>query len=106
MLAFCTMNLMVKTADDVITIIRGVTMCLLALVLVGALCATLFFKNYADPTTLVTIVGLAGTCVGYLAGKRSNQQDDTTKLPDGSAPVKVVNQPSEPIPTEERATTL
>lgn len=62
-------------AEDLTTLVRSITMCGLAAVLVLALCATLFFKTYADPTVLVTIVGLAGTCVGYLAGKRSLQSD-------------------------------
>lgn len=101
------MNFGIKTADDVITIVRGVTMCLLAGVLVCALCATLFFKNYADPTTLVTIVGLAGTCVGYLAGKRSNQQDDTTKpTTDHPMPVKPITSVEDPVHTEEAGNKL
>lgn len=68
-------------AEDIITVIRGATMCFLATILVIALCLTLFFKNYADPTILVTIVSIAGTCVGYLAGKRSASPTDvdTTK---------------------------
>lgn len=66
-------------ADDLISIVRAITMCALAAVLIIALCLTLFLKNYADPTVLVTIVGLAGTCVGYLAGKRSDQPVDQNK---------------------------
>lgn len=71
-------------AEDLTTVIRSITMCTLATVLTCALCATLFFKNYADPTVLVTIVGLAGTAFGYLAGKRSpeptNGTSTTTKI--------------------------
>lgn len=58
-------------AEDVTTVMRSVTMCVLAAVLVAALCATLFYKNYADPTVLVTIVGATNLLLGYLAGKRS-----------------------------------
>jgi hypothetical protein len=95
------MNLGTKTADDIITIIRGITMCVLAGILVIALCLTLFFKNYADPTTLVTIVGLAGTCVGYLAGKRSVDQPTT----DNPLPVKPITSVADPVHTEEAENT-
>jgi hypothetical protein len=62
---------MKMNAEDITTVIRSITMCSLAFILTASLCATLFWKNYADPSVLVTIVGLAGTAFGYLAGKRS-----------------------------------
>lgn len=69
------------TADDWSLLVRSVTMCALALLLCGALCATLFFKNYADPTVLVAIIASTNFVLGYLAGKR-NQQSDTTVATD------------------------
>lgn len=69
------------TADDWSLLVRSVTMCALALLLCGALCATLFFKNYADPTVLVAIIASTNFVLGYLAGKR-NQQTDTTTTAD------------------------
>lgn len=65
-------------ADDWSLIVRSITMCVLALLLCSALCATLFFKNYADPTVLVAIIGNTSFVLGYLAGKRTQQTDTTT----------------------------
>lgn len=72
-------------------------MCVLACVCVGALCATLFFKTYADPTVLVTLVGIAGTLIGYLAGKRS-PEPATSVSADQSSTVTVTptDQPKTP----------
>ncbi len=75
--------------DDLISLIRAVTMCFLAVALVGALCATLFYKNYADPTVLVTIVGATNLLLGYLAGKRSVPTEDT-------GPTKPEPEPTKP----------
>lgn len=77
------MNFIPKTADDWTLLFRSITLCLIALVLSGALCATLFFKNYADPTVLVSIIGAQSFVLGYLAGKRNQPTDTngTTKPP-------------------------
>lgn len=71
------------TSDDWTTLFRSITMCALALLLCGALCATLFFKNYADPTVLVAIIASTNFVLGYLAGKRT-QQTETTVTSDPS----------------------
>ena len=44
----------------------------IALIGMAALCATLFFKNYADPSVLIAIIGITGTALGSL-GVRSSQ---------------------------------
>lgn len=67
----------ITSADDLTMIIRSLTMCGLAIVLCISLCATLFFKSYADPTVLVTIVGAMNLLLGYLAGKRPQQSSQT-----------------------------
>jgi hypothetical protein len=81
----------IKTADDLISIVRAITICAISVIMIIALCLTLFFKNYADPTVLITITTLTGTVIGYLAGKRSvsGEPIETT----------VVNPPTEPVPT-------
>jgi predicted Co/Zn/Cd cation transporter (cation efflux family) len=66
-------------ADDMSTLMRSVTMCALAAICVIALCATLFFKVYADPTILVTIVAATNLLLGYLAGKRAPAAETETK---------------------------
>lgn len=40
---------------------------LLALIVVGSICACLFYKNYADPATLAAMIVLSGTLVGNLS---------------------------------------
>lgn len=67
------------TADDTTNVIRSVTVCSLATICLVALCATLFFKNYADPTVLVAIIAANNFLLGYLAGKRSPQGDPQPK---------------------------
>lgn len=66
------------TADDWSLLFRSATMCILALGLCAALCSTLFFKSYADPSILVSVIGLANFVLGYLAGKRVQSTDTTT----------------------------
>jgi len=61
------------SAEDIATVSRNATLCTVAVVCVLALCATLFFKNYADPTVLVAIIGATNFALGYLAGKKSPQ---------------------------------
>ena len=72
------LNTAEMTADDWSLLVRSITMSALALLLCGALCATLFFKNYADPTVLVAIIASTNFVLGYLAGKRNQQTDTTT----------------------------
>ncbi len=81
--------------EDLISLFRSATMCILAGILVIALCATLFFKNYADPTVLVTIVGATNLLLGYLAGKRS-PEPATSVSTDQSATVTVEPTPKTP----------
>lgn len=85
--------------EDYISVARAGTMCVLAIILVLSLCATLFFKNYADPTVLVTIVGTTGTLIGYLAGKRSPDSGTSASTDQPGSTVTVeTTKPDEPKP--------
>ncbi len=81
--------------DDLISLIRAITMCLLAVGLVGVLCGTLFYKTYADPTVLVTVVGATNLLLGYLAGKRSVPSEDSST----PTPTPTPSKPEEPKKT-------
>jgi len=58
--------------------LRTVALCVVALVGMSALCATLFFKNYADPPVLIAIISTTGTAVGALMNSRPQQPTETS----------------------------
>jgi hypothetical protein len=90
----------------------------LAFIGVTSLCATMFFKNYADPAILTAIISITSGLVGALAGLLVSARqpipgtvtESSTTAPPPTPPpappdipteVKITNPPSEPIPTTE-----
>ena len=67
---------------------------LIALVLVTAICGCLFYKTYADPTTLAAVIVMASTLVGnlgsILGGPRSMMM--------GPGKTEITNPPEHPVP--------
>ncbi len=86
----------------------------LAFISVSSLCATLFFKNYADPAVLTSIIAIASALVGSLgtllvntrsqtsAGQTTSTITTTTLPPPPTEPAKVevVNKDTNPVPVE------
>lgn len=56
--------------DEQSSTIRTIALCGCAAIGMLALCATLFWKNYADPSVLVAIISITGTTIGSLSGRR------------------------------------
>jgi hypothetical protein len=99
------------------------TIALLAMIGLLALTGTLFYKVYADPAVLTAIISIEGTLIGSLVtllvsprtpspGQTTTATTTTTIPPTGPIPptngngggdtppeVKIVNPPSEPVPT-------
>ncbi len=97
----------------------------LALIGVGSLSCSLFIKSYADPSILAALIsitsGLVGSLVTLLSSPRAPSPGSTTTTTTNTPPtkppptnggggplapngggttdVKIVNQPSEPVPT-------
>lgn len=70
---------------------------MLSIIIVGSICACLFYKSYADPATLTALIVLAGTLVGNLGSllggpQRMPPPPDITVSP---AKVEVTQQPNE-----------
>jgi len=89
---------------------------LLALTGVTSLCATLFWRNYADPAVLSALISITSGLVGSLGtiltntrsqspgGSTTSTVTTTTEAPppsDTPTPVVVTNKPEEPVPTIE-----
>ncbi len=100
----------------------------LAFIGVSSLCGTLFYKNYADPAVLTSIIAITSGTVGALGGILSSPRSAVTQTttstdskgattvttqpvmlapvpttspsPDPT-PVVVKNEPDEPVPTKE-----
>lgn len=72
----------------------------IAIMLVGAICGCLFYKNYSDPTTLAAIMVMAGTLLGnlgsILGGPRQMQQQQ------GPVEAKITNPTDQPVPVSEQ----
>ena len=88
---------------------------LLALIGVTSLCATLFYKNYADPAVLSALISITAGLVGSLGAILTNTRSQlaggsttstittTTEPPTPSEPTPVIvtNEPTNPVPVEE-----
>jgi len=84
----------------------------IAVIGVTSLCATLFWKNYADPAVLTSIIAITSGAIGSLGtmltntrsqppgGVTTSQVTTTTepKPPSEPTPVVVTNEPQDPIP--------
>ena len=87
----------------------------IAMVGVSSLCATLFWKNYADPAVLTAIISITSGSLGSLGtmlvstrsqppgGNTTSTITTTTapKPPSEPTPVVVTNEPENPVPTTE-----
>ncbi len=96
-----------------------IAMAILAFIGVSSLCATLFWKNYADPAVLTAIIAITSTAIGSLGTILSNTRSSppgggtttstvtTTSapvVPDTPTPVVVTNEKQDPIPVTTETT--
>jgi len=98
-----------STSKRIITIVVA-TLAIISILTIGTLSVILIMGAKPDPTLLTAYVGIAGSSLtgltALLANTRSTPGTDTdmpkgTIIQDTPTPVQVVNQPSEPVPTEE-----
>lgn len=68
------------------------------LICVGALCGTLFYKNYSDPVVLTALISLTSVLGGNLGSILGGPRSMREQLP--TQDVKVVNEKKDPVPTE------
>jgi hypothetical protein len=101
-----------STPPKVIYMVIGIMGCI-AMIGVSSLCATLFYKNYADPAVLTSIISITSAAIGSLGtmlvstrsqppGGATTATITTTTAPDVPAtptPVVVANKPENPVPT-------
>jgi hypothetical protein len=103
-----------STPPKVIYMVIGI-MGAIAFIGVASLCATLFWKNYADPAVLTSIISITSGALGslgtMLVSTRSQAPGGTTTAtltttsaappPPEPATVIVANEPSNPVPTTD-----
>jgi uncharacterized membrane protein YfbV (UPF0208 family) len=73
----------------------------LALIGVSALCLTLFYKNYADPSVLTALIAITSGLVGALGTILTNTRQNTNVPPNGNPPpqpVQIQQPPQNPVP--------
>ncbi len=74
------------------------------IILVAALCLTLFYRNYSDPVVLVALIGLTGTLAGnlgsILGGPRAMMS--ATGTDENPLKTEVTNTKSNPVPTTDQ----
>lgn len=66
-----------NTDENTRAMLRTISISVLAAIGLIALCCTLFFKNYADPTVLVAIISITTTAIGALITGRPQTQTKT-----------------------------
>ena len=81
------------------------TQCLLSMICVAAICLTVFYKNYAEPSVLSALILLTGTLVGnlgsILGGPRMMMHVADTlaqKLSETKLKAEITNPTTDPIP--------
>lgn len=67
--------------SDRIRRIAMITVCLMGFIGVFSLCATLFFRNYADPAVLTAIISITSGVVGSLTAILRPQQQQAEAPP-------------------------
>lgn len=82
-----------------------VSIAFLATIGLLALCGTLFYKNYADPSVLSSLIAIEGGLVGSLSTLLSNMRQPLPangSPPPPPTPVKIEQPETEPVPVVEK----